>query len=93
MIRPAMALRRLKTRARSNPAIGSRFSRDLYQSLKTTNKREAERRYRSICTEVEHDKFKLDNPSKTKFDEFCSLFIEKHATFKRSGWRHRMTLF
>src|SRR5262249_53230650 len=31
--------------------------------------------------------FKLNNSHRTRFDEFCKLFVEKHAVFKRSGWR------
>lgn len=66
--------------------------KQIRMSLKTTNKREAERRYLTVCADIERGKFKLDNPRKTRFDDFCKLFIDKHTVFKRSGWRDELTI-
>lgn len=66
--------------------------RQIYKPLKTINKREAERRYRSLCTEIERGTFKLSAPRRMQFDKLCKMFLEKHAAFKRSGWRDEMTI-
>lgn len=61
-------------------------------SLNTTNRREAERRYQAIRVDIERGQFNLNSSRKAKFGELCKLFIEKHAAFKRSGWRDEMML-
>jgi len=58
------------------------------QSLKTTNKREAERRHRRILNRVEDIKLGVARPEPPKlltFGEFSDKYLRDHASKKQDG--------